>query len=252
MQSSDKIALLVPTRNRINNVLTLLSSLMLTTSDSHNIHVYFCADADDPNLATLQGICDKLNWAEVVINNETGKFIGVGKLWNICAEKALTDGCQILAMIGDDMIFKTRKWDLRIISLFGQSDDKLIGVYCNDECHRGRLAVNFFIHRKYLDLKLTSNGKFVREEFKVNWIDTWLERVFRSCHRLVYRDDIVIEHRHWILGKNEKDMTADRMLADNTETESDEMWKKLSTIRVQDAILLGKAINYIPETSKNF
>ena len=74
----------------------------------------------------------------------------------------------------------------------------------------------------------------MREEFKINWVDQWLHQVFSAFDRLRYRGDIMIEHRHWVLGKNVKDNTADRMAVADVNKISDKLWYSLKDERVRE------------------
>jgi nucleoside-diphosphate-sugar epimerase len=56
-----KISILVPTRERMNNRLTLLFSILTTVSDINNINVYYGVDKDDPTLDTIKKVSQSLS-----------------------------------------------------------------------------------------------------------------------------------------------------------------------------------------------
>jgi len=150
-------------------------------------------------------------------------------------------------MIGDDMVFKTPNWDEEIIKEFTNiPEDKIKAIHCNDDCHKAKLAVNLFCHRKYAEVM----GQFMREEFKINWVDQWLHQVFSAFGRLNYRDDIMIEHRHWVLGKSNHDSTAIRMAQADVNKVSDKLWYDLVDERIKDVEKLGKYLKMEPDWSK--
>ena len=126
------------------------------------------------------------------------------------------------------------------------SEDCIKAVHCNDDCHKSKLAVNLFCHRKYAEIL----GGFMREEFKINWVDQWLHQVFSAFNRLTYRDDIMIEHRHWVLGKNTKDDTADRMAVADVNKISDKLWHELTQERINDVKKLSKYLDLQPNWSR--
>ena len=166
-------------------------------------------------------------------------------MWNLCVAASNEE---IISMIGDDMVFLTPGWDEMLIEEFKTAKLDLIhGVYCNDGYHGEKLAVNFFCHRRYAELM---NGKFMREEFKINWIDQWLHQVFQSVGRLKYRGDIMIEHRHWVLGKDKRDKVADRMATADKDKISDKLWHDLVQKRIDDVKLVANYINVTPDWSK--
>ena len=239
-----KIAILVPTRERMNNRLTLLFSILTTVSDINNIKIYYGVDKDDPTLTTIKKVASAIPALQIIEIDNNGEFLGLGKLWNILTEESSEE---IISMIGDDMVFKTKDWDLEIINEFkNASPDNIKAVHCNDDCHGEKLAVNLFCHRQYAAVL----GQFMREEFKINWVDQWLHQVFSAFGRLKYRNDIMIEHRHWVLGKNTRDNTANRMAIADTNKISDKLWHDLVNERINDVKKMSEYLNIKPDWSK--
>jgi hypothetical protein len=239
-----KIAILVPSRERMNNRLTLISSIITTVKDINNVTLYIGVDADDSTLPLAEKISQAIPFVKIVTIENNGQFIGLGKMWNILAETSTED---IISMIGDDMVFKTKNWDEEILKEFeAVPADKIQAVHCNDDCHGSKLAVNLFCHRRYHEIM---NG-FMREEFKINWVDQWLHQLFSAFNRLKYRGDIMIEHRHWVLGKTKRDNTADRMQQADVNKISDKLWYSLKDERVNDVKKLAKYLNLDPDWSK--
>ena len=56
-----KISILVPTRERMNNRLTLVFSILSTVNDINNVDIYFGVDKDDPTLETIKKISEGIN-----------------------------------------------------------------------------------------------------------------------------------------------------------------------------------------------
>ena len=240
-----KIAILVPSRERMNRRLTMLMSILTSVKDINNVNVYFGVDEDDPTRDRIKKIAAAIPCVKIVDIKNEGKFIGLGKMWNICSDASTEE---IISMIGDDMVFATPGWDEMLIEEFKKSPaDNIYGVHCNDGYHGEKLAVNFFCLRKYADLM---NGKFMREEFKINWIDQWLHQVFSSVGRLKYRGDIMIEHRHWVLGKDKKDNVADRMAVADVNKISDKLWYDLVEERIKDVKTISNYMEVKPDWSK--
>ena len=239
-----KISILVPTRERMNNRLTLLFSILTTVSDINNVNIYYGVDKDDPTLETIKKVSSAIPCLKVIEIENGGEFLGLGKLWNLLVDNSTED---IISMIGDDMVFKTKDWDLKILEEFKSGpSDNIKAVHCNDDCHGAKLAVNLFCHRKYAEIM----GGFMREEFKINWVDQWLHQVFSAFDRLTYRGDIMIEHRHWVLGKNVRDKTADRMAVADVNKISDKLWYSLKDERIADVNRLASYLNIKPDWTK--
>jgi len=239
-----KIAILAPTRERMNNRLTLLFSILTTVKDINNVNIYFGVDKDDPTLQTINKVAKAIPSLNVIEIENSGEFLGLGVLWNklvsLCDE-------EIISMIGDDMVFRTHNWDQMLLEEFNNMPkDKIQAIHCNDDCHGANLAVNLFCHRKYAEIL----GGFMREEFKINWVDQWLHQCFNAFGRLKYREDIMIEHRHWVLGKNKRDNTAERMAVADINKISDKLWHDLAGERKKDVEKLANYLKMEPDWSK--
>lgn len=240
-----KIAILVPSRERMNNRLTLISSIVTTVKDINNVKIYLGVDEDDPTLPLAKKLENAFPFLSIIEIKNEGKFLGLGKLWNILANNSNEE---IISMIGDDMAFRTQNWDEQILQEFASMPtDQIKAVHCNDDMHKSKLAVNLFCHRKYMEVM----GGFMREEFRINWVDQWLHQVFNSVGRLTYRGDIMIEHRHWALGKSNRDNTVKRMFeADGPNKISDKLWYDLTDERIKDVEKLAKYLNVTPDWTK--
>lgn len=239
-----KIAILVPSRERMNRRLTLISSIITTVNDINNVNIYFGVDRDDPTRDLIYKIAAAMPCVKIVDLDNSNEFIGLGKMWNKCVEQSTEE---IISMIGDDMVFKTPNWDTEIIKEFTKNcpGDNIKAVHCNDDHFGKKLAVNLFCHRQYNEVM----GLFMREEFRINWVDQWLHQVFSAFGRLKYREDIMIEHRHWLYGKNNRDGIAERMAYADALISSDALWKSLVNERINDVKKLSKYLNMEPDWS---
>lgn len=240
-----KIALLVPSRERIDKKIALIESIKNTVSDLDNIKLYFGIDDDDPLAKSAEEISQKNSFVKIVNIKNEGKFLGLGKLWNICAFQAKED---ILSMIGDDMLFKTKNWDAMVIDEFIYPNcpkDNIKMLYCNDGRHGKAIAVNFFIHRAYMNI----TGYLTREEFMVDFIDLWPQQVFNSLGRLKYRGDILIEHLHWSFRKSTKDGVSNNLRGNQYPEKSQKLWNDTLKDRIDEAAKIGKYINIVPDVN---
>ena len=239
-----KIAILVPSRERMNRRLTLITSIITTVSDINNVNIYLGVDKDDPTRNLIYKVAAAIPCVKIIDIDNNGEFIGLGKMWNICVDKSSEE---IISMIGDDMVFRTPNWDVELIKEFSENcpEDKIKAIHCNDDCHGAKLAVNLFCHRKYAVVL----GQFMREEFKINWVDQWLHQVFNAFGRLKYRGDIMIEHRHWVLGKDKRDNTAERMAVADVNKISDQLWHDLVDERIKDVKTLSEYLKQKPDWS---
>ena len=225
------IALLCPTRNRINKLLTFISSIITTASTCDNIIIVLGIDSSDPIREKYNYLNNNLPNIQIVEFMDEGKFIGLSNMWNKMAASVDAD---IYAMVGDDMVFVTTDWDRFIIEEFNELNcppdkikmigddmvfmtkdwdeaiiqefqngpkDKIMMLHCNDGM-RGNgnkyslvapLCVNFFVHKKYID----TVGYFVEPYMLNTHHDTWIQLIFDKIKRTTYRHDILIKHLYF-------------------------------------------------------
>lgn len=242
-----KISLLVPSRERLNLKLTLISSILTSAKDINNVELVFGVDEDDPTRKIVHKIADAIPFVRIVDIKNNGKFIGINKIWNILANNTKEE---IFGYIGDDMVFMTPDWDEKILKEFDESNlptDKIKLVHCYDG-HRmsDEICINAFIHRKYYEIL----GYFTKEDFLINWSDQWMYQTFAAFDRVKWMKEIHIQHNHWIYGSRKKDKTAERMLEDNHDKISDNLWYSLAPQRIEAVETLSKYLNISPDWSK--
>ena len=240
------ISLLVPSRGRLNLKLTLISSIVTTIQNSNNIELVFGIDDDDDTKPIVQKIANNIPFIRIVDIHNNGKFIGINKIWNILAS---TCNCEIYGYLGDDFQMMTPDWDIKILEEFNNQNlpsDGIKLVHCYDGHRNGDLCTNAFIGKKYVEII----GYLCREEFLINYSDSWLYQSFSAFNRIKYRPDITMHHNHWIYKDREIDKTAKRMLSDNHDKISDNLWKTLRPELHNDIKKLGKYLNIEPDWSK--
>jgi hypothetical protein len=127
-------------------------------------------------------------------------------LWNDAAAIATGD---ILMMCGDDIVFRTNGWDVRVAETFEQVPDRIALVFGNDLIQHERHATHPFIHRRWYEAVgyLTPNG------FSCDWCDTWLNEVAVALGRRIYLPDVITEHMHPVAGKARLDESHRERLA---------------------------------------
>ena len=236
-----KIGLLIPSRERLNLKLTLISSIITSVHNINNVVLYFGIDEDDPTLDIALKIEQAIPFVRIVLIPNEKKFIGINRIWNQLAANCREE---IFGYIGDDMVFRTPDWDALIIKEFRNNlpADKIKMVHCWDGYHGPNLCVNAFVHRKYYEVM----GYFCRPEFLINYSDKWMYQQFKAFDRVTYLPDVYIEHNHYVFGRRSIDETAKRMLADNHDKISDAMWKQLRPQHIEDIQKLGKYIQIEP------
>jgi hypothetical protein len=237
-----KIGLLMPVRERLNLTLTLICSIITTVKDIENIEILMGIDDDDPTRDIQYKISKSLPFVKIIPIHNEGKFIGINRIWNILASHCTSE---IFGYIGNDMVFRTPDWDEQILKEFRNNlpADKIKMVHCWDGYHGPNLCVNAFVHRKYYEVM----GYFCRPEFLINYSDKWMYQQFKAFDRVTYLPDVHIEHNHWVFKRREKDATAERMLSNNHDKDSDQMWETLKEERYKDINKLGEYLHLQPQ-----
>ena len=197
------LSLLCPSRGRPAGLRTLIESVAATASLKQRVEILVYIDADDPNMAGYQETFDALRNAGLGLGRLEG-IVGppqsVSISWNLLASAC---GGDILMMANDDQVYVQSGWDERLDQATADYPD---GIYCmwfDDGINAGRHCAFPIVSRRwYESLDYFTPGVF---EFIAN--DTWIMDVGRKVGRLHYIGDILVEHRHFSVGKSEFDET---------------------------------------------
>lgn len=186
------ISVLVPTRNRPASVQRLLDSAYDTAA--YDPEFIFYVDEDDTSSI------DVINRHGGDTTLVVGPRVVLSEMWNRCWEKARFD---VGMHCGDDIVFRTRDWDDRVVSEFNTCPDKILFVHGRDGLQDANLGTHGFLHRNWVD----TVGYFVPPYFSSDMNDVWLTEVADALDRRRYLPDIYTEHMHPVAGKAELDQT---------------------------------------------
>lgn len=231
---SDLISILVPTRNRPDNVTRLVSTVRDTASAPEKIEILFYVDEDDDTFPNdLSGIRFK-----VVRGPRIWLSLAVNTLYVHSKGEILMPG-------GDDMIFQTVGWDQKIRDSFWLSQDKIKIVYANElGWHGEKIAIHGFFHRKWVQTVGTCvvPGRLAA-------YDRWVTDVARKLGRLEFREDIEIPHLHYRQSnyKAPFDETYRSVNAERRSFQSLITYSKLERERRIDRILLAEVMHEPPK-----
>lgn len=91
----------------------------------------------------------------------------------------------------DDMIFKTKGWDIKVKEVFKEYPDKVVLV-CpdNDNWKVWKFGVTGFIHKNWIQ----TLGHFLNPHPDAQSADQWLNEVAGLIDRRVHLPDVVVEH----------------------------------------------------------
>ena len=189
--ASEIISLLCPTRKRPNNVVRFINSAYTTVSEASRLRILFYVDDDDFETINLaekyQQIDNKIRWI-------VRKRIILSEMTNILAKEAQKG---ILFLLGDDVVFETKNWDIEIRKEFLSVKDNILLVYGKDGIMNERLATHSCIHSKWVEIL----GHIVPPIFPGDWVDNWMTKISESLGRKIYREDLLFTHMHPTVGK---------------------------------------------------
>jgi len=230
------ISLLIPTRKRTNNVSRLVESIKNTTTDLTNIELCFYLDDDDnESLELVSTIANTISTKAVqgtyIESQRTPTFFMQNELSKLCTGPIIFYGA-------DDIVFRTKNWDIVINNLFDKYEDKILLAYAPDGFQSGSVpvATHGFIHRNWIDLI----GYLFPNIFNVAYNDTWLTEISELIHRRFYLTDMYIEHMHPAANKAKWD----DVYLSKKETNGNEklIYEQLNFKRLEDANKLNNFI----------
>lgn len=222
------ISLLCPTRKRPHELLRMVDSVRLTSTVTPEIICY--VDEDDPSYNSRHFYGTKfIHGPRIVLSNT----------WNKCAEAATGE---ILGQMNDDVIFRTRGWDLDVENEFAKWPDKIVLVHGSDGSDRpsgdrGAFGPHPFVHRRWME-KL---GYFTPPYFSSDYGDTWVNHLADVLGRRRYLP-FVIEHMHFWFGKAPQDETTNDRLERHSADNVGELYNGLAPLREIDIEKLKAAM----------
>lgn len=181
--SEKKMLLIVPTRNRPESVSRTLEAFHKTAKVSD---IIFGVDFDDASQYTI---------SEQFI--ERGPRLKMNGTLNAIANK-YKDDYDFLGFMGDDHLPQTEGWDEELIKEIGNRPGF---AYGNDLFQGARLATAVVMSSSIVK----AIGYMAPPVLVHLYLDNFWMDMGRRIGNLRYRNDIIIEHLHYLNGKAEKD-----------------------------------------------
>ena len=203
------ISILIPTRGRPENMKRVAESAISLAYWDERVQVVFYIDSDDQasiDMAKkLQYECPFNPYYDIeTIDYIIGERVVLSQMWNEAYKKA---SYNIIMHGGDDIIFRTQDWDLKIYEGFEKYPDRICLIGGNDgsgpDVHDKKFFTHGFVHRNWI--KATDNVLF-HCHYSSDYNDTYLNDVAKSIGRWHWVD-ILTEHMHPAFGKGPLDQT---------------------------------------------
>lgn len=178
------LVVLVPSRNRPENIAELIKSLDETETESDLIVII---DDDEPQAdAYLQLGCD------VLMVEKNGK--GMAKPLNFAA-RHYANKYRHFAFLGDDHRPRTKNWDVHFINALDELGTGL--VYGNDLLQGKNLATAVAMTGDIVKLL----GGMVPPDMIHLYLDNFWMQLGQDLNAITYLDDVILEHMHPVAGK---------------------------------------------------
>lgn len=237
------ISIIIPTKNRVPNIIKVLESLNKNSFNHNQIEVVLYVDDDDtPSIDFLKTTAgDHLK--KIALSAVIGKKTNLANTYNKAYLKATGD---IIMYSADDVLFRTKNWDALVVEEFNRYPDKICLVFGADGIQPiGTLATHGFLSRRAID----TVGYVHPPAMGYNYSDNWLTDVYRRIDRLCYIP-VYFEHCHWGVGKARYDDTY-KNGSDAPHQESINLWRDSESARVADSLKLKAVSTPGPQGNSN-
>jgi hypothetical protein len=184
------ISLIVPTRGRPEQLRRLLDQLAQTTHELDRLEVVLVIDADDA--PTQQIGDDRLLLQRVIV--PPGQTMGALNF----AGHAACRGRYIM-LLNDDVIPRTRGWDVVVRQVFAAHPDDIALVHVNDLVMQRHLCTFPIVSRRFCEIV----GGICPRDYRRYRIDDHIEDHFNLLgvlgqRRIVYVPQVVFEHSNYV------------------------------------------------------
>lgn len=189
MMKKDKILVIVPTKNRLDDFKIFADSWVRTTEGKSD--VVAAINFDDTTYDGIQ--------SEYPFIYEKTEPSSVLSILNTIATKYSKE-YKYVSFIEDDCRFVTEGWESSFINKLNEIGEYGI-VWGNDLVNRDYIVGIPFMDSKIVDVL----GYMTPPEIKYLWPDHFWKKLGEDLGTLWYFSDIIVEHRHYSTGKREKD-----------------------------------------------
>lgn len=191
----NKICMMCPSFGRSSTYLPVFISSAITMSDPELSCFCFRIHTEDTATKKFLKDYDFKGFGCEIIEEDPLPAINLGKFFNQLYEKTKTrtEPETVVSLLGDDMEFKTRGWDERVLSLINQYQG--IGVFWvnDDYIAHERCPVNMFVTRQFVE---ATEHPFMNEEFPADFIDYIWGKVGKFTRTSHYLPNVIIYHNH--------------------------------------------------------
>lgn len=216
----------------------LFDNIVKTAANPSRLELVLYIDEDDTS-------SHDLSHPDLAITRLIRPRKHMGEMLRACYEES---SAPFILVIGDDNLFRTQGWDTLILNGFSHFPDGIALVYGDDLIQGRNMCTAPAFSRKMCEIL----GGPCPPDYSGEFIDTHILDLFTKLRcwgydRIIYLENLVIEHMHHIVGKSEYDETYARQ---NTTEENRNRYFSLDGLRVAQAKELVKYMASMPDAQK--
>ena len=179
-----------PSRGRPTQLRTMIKSFEATKSPGTDLVVYL--NVDDPKLPEYEEV---LAGREFVVGRRLYLVEAINRMWRACPDYPFYQ------VVNDDHVYITTQWDTKLIDII-RARGKGWGIACPND-----LLTNWTLWKHPSAEVISANipralGYFIWPKIRHIGTDTVLGRLGMGIDRMWRDESIIIEHRHWSIGKS--------------------------------------------------
>lgn len=183
-----KLSFLLPTRGRPYLVQRFFQSIMETTHNLSELEIILAVDEDD--LPSQQITHETLNIKKTVLPPGTS----MGLLNQSCFEAS---SGRYVMLINDDVILRTKNWDLKVGAAFARFKDDIALIHINDLLFQEKLCTfPFMTRRACLEIGVCP-VEYKRYRIDDHIYDTYRHLAYLGHRRIVYLPEVIFEHDNY-------------------------------------------------------
>ncbi len=180
-----QFSFLVPTRNRPDDLRTFLRSIVDTTHNLQDVEVILGIDADDH--VSREVTCAPLKIK--IVTTEPG--LTMGELNRRCF--AASSG-RFVMLLNDDVVLRTKDWDLRVQAAVAPYADDVVLVHTNDLLFRQRLCTFPMLSRRACEIIDICPGEYKRYRIDDHIYDVYNMLALLGHRRILFLPEVIFEH----------------------------------------------------------
>lgn len=192
----DKVLMICCTKNRPDRIQEMIKSYN-QTKGSDNTDIIYCLDKEDKRLAEYTPILKGNKIITEHPNYQTPMF-------NLISKKLYPD-YNYYGLVNDDHIFRTKDWDIELVNTVKEKGGGFGIAHANCLWYDSDVLCRHPSCFVYSNKIIKALEYAIYPDLQHYKIDTYLRDLTEPLGLLFYREDVIVEHMHYHVGKAEND-----------------------------------------------